>query len=356
MNRIFWGVCLSLLVSLTGCDQLKSTIDKAAAEKPAASPDVTARFCHVARIGNLAEIPDEVWGGSSSDLQAKKDVWKVPAAEIAEIQPAAAQEVDENFLKIVESAAQETTTDEGIKARNKKENELDLAIEMVEEEQRQEEEIQEALQQEEAEGKKAPNQTAKPANLLKTRKETDTKGDEEEILMDSDDLGIEETPEDSAEEDEDTEDADAEEDAETEETEGESAEKADEKTEAEKNSDTALLEAEIDRQAEEFSELLKKIPDEVSEELKKANFRNLSFRMVKIPGSLIFGKTAPEYYVIRTMEYTGSSLSQDFQALAHSPNYSKWMNSLGKYLDIMPLDKNNHEYWAEAPEFWNSEN
>ena len=116
-----------------------------------------------------------------------------------------------------------------------------------------------------------------------------------------------------------------------------------------------------------FSDLTRKKPtisrkapigferEEIREEVRKNNFQNLSFRVVKLPGSLLFGKTASEYYVIRTMEYTGSALSHDYQALHLSSAYMKWMESLEKYLDTMALDENNHEIWVEAPEYWNSE-
>ena len=99
--------------------------------------------------------------------------------------------------------------------------------------------------------------------------------------------------------------------------------------------------------------MLKNTPDEVREELKKANFQNVTYRLVRIPG-VILQEGANECLIVRTMEYTGSNLARDYQMLNLSKTYSSWLMEQEKYLEIMTLDSLHHETWVEMPEFWNS--
>lgn len=427
MSRNIWGLTLALCLCLVGCSENRNVADNADEQ---AAPEVAARFCHIARIGSLAEMPEDVWDDASvaeektavDDKQKKEptapkkkkadgdltSMESLPASLlVASTEPRVAQDVSDDFLKIVEEAAQETTTDNGIRKNAQKQDELDLVVEQVEEERA----LEERARQETVGRVASPK--AKPANLLRS---ADASGEEENGVVDSE-LGveiIEENDEDGADVDladrktdrktdrkaadrKTDESADAEEldadlaesangnsdessdvedlaenaDENREESVDESADEiSDESADENENSNSDLdsgktdrlnaqttlrMEEELERQAEEFLRLVKNVPDDLRKELKERNFRNVSFRIIRIPGSFISGKTISEYYVVRTMDYVGSNLSEDFQRLSHSPEYSRWMNEMGRFLDIITLDKSIHDIWLEAPEFWNSE-
>lgn len=421
MYRILFATLMGVCLGLTGCQELQnSATDEGTAEE---AQEVTARFCHIARIGSLAEMPDDVWDspktdastetnseeaeeetgkdsgkdsgkktktdkkkeagkGRKADLEAKLDtdsednaeevelemndeelgLTSISDLEEATISQAVADEVDADFLAIVESAAAEASTDEGIQASNKKEEELELAIELVHEEQTAETEMQEKMAK--MKDFEDDSEVVSDAKKVKRAKNTDDDSTTMEILEveededdgtdnanDADSVDGEMLVEGGFEDAENLEDAEISEMAESSES-SKTVKKA--KSVTEERQMSAQMEAELERQAEACLELLKNTPKEVREEIKKANFQNVSYRLVKIPGSLIFGKTAPEYYLIRTMEYTGINLAKDYQTLILSPKFSKWIQEQEKYLDIITLDERHHEFWVEVPEFWNS--
>ncbi|MBE6427483.1 MAG: hypothetical protein E7028_02680 [Planctomycetaceae bacterium] len=407
MPRTLLGWTLLLCCCLTGCvenqDNLENTEEQTL-------PEVTARFCHIARIGSLAEMPENVWDAlsvsgkenaepSSKETESSKKSTPEKSSKNSQNEDdlaanhslshgllslsassAVGEEVSDDFLKIVQEAAKETTTDSGIRQSSQKKEELDLVVEMVEEDQEQEEAIRKAAQERE---KSDTPKNSKPANLLRDSDGKKKKNEPENDSM-NEELGIEiieeEELSDEAENFEDTDssttgsdadeseessidsgsnadlsdDSDADADSET--NVGENSAKVDAQKLDQLNAQAVLrMEDELERQAEEFLEILKNVPEEVRKELHEHHFRNLSFRMIRIPGSILSGKTISEYYVIRSMDYVGSNLSEDFQHLAHSPEYTRWMSEMGQFLDIMTLDKSTHDIWLEAPEFWNSE-
>lgn len=377
MSKMFRGIALLVLVMLTGCEELKNLTQKTESETETAPAVVSARICHIARIGSLANLSEDIWDADSgSKTEEAETVMPLSKLMSSEISGHVGQEVDDDFMKIVESAAQEAVAKEGLQGAGaeKAADELDLAVEIVEEEtpnnavsrKKRDENVRaknggrmliESDDAEEETSEKNAPKTADDAGDI----EDAVPAEEEEMMEISVGPAVpeEETEEEPAEDA----DEDAEEDADAlsaSETDMETAGKDTEDPAAEEPAEDRdemeeRLEKEISSQAEEFVELLKKVPEEIREEVRKNNFQNLSFRVVKLPGSLLFGKTASEYYVIRTMEYTGSALSHDYQALHLSSAYMKWMESLEKYLDTMALDENNHEIWVEAPEYWNSE-
>ncbi len=386
MYRILCVALLGMCLGLSGCQELQNSVADEMTEET--SSEVTARFCHIARIGSLMSMPEDVWDTPKSEVnkaegenadtentenqaesdskmeaevdsekdsekdskvrkkkgslkkeknkkvkddidsafddEADEEVDELDMSSIEELQEATisqavAEEVDADFLAIVESAAAEASTDAGIRASNQKEEELNLAIEMVQEDQAAEEESDtDEMEMDDSE------ENSTTMEILEV----------EEDSEESEDANVETTE--VAEESEEV----------------KSVKPA--KTPSEERQMTAQMEEELERQAEACLKLLENTPKEVREEIKKANFQNVSYRLVKIPGSLIFGKTAPEYYLIRTMEYTGSSLTKDYQTLILSKNFSKWIQEQEKYLDIITLDEHHHEFWVEAPEFWNS--
>ena len=356
MRQIFLSISLLLAaVILVGCEENQTeTTDEAPAE-------VTARLCHIARIGNLAEIPDEIWENDqkpeSTELPGGLDFsGKMKEAPVSK---AVGDEVDPDILAIVESTARESSSEEGIKKAKEKEEELDLAIEMVEESQKTESEMEDLFRKN---GRK--NQNSAEDDEGDENEEIDiSMGDENDFL--------------ESENDEETEAADADPDvknpasakkkkktgkkvkAETEEDAENPEEKAEEKTESNAEKPAArksgAIEDEMNRQAEAFLEVLKNTPEEVRDELKKANFQNVTYRLVKIPG-VILQENTEECLIVRTMEYTGTNLARDFQMLNLSKNYSSWLMEQEKYLEIMTLDSLHHETWVEVPEFWSSAN
>jgi len=355
MRQIFLTLSLLLAAALlVGCEETTTeTTEETSAE-------VTARLCHIARIGNLAEIPDELWEdekkSESSELPADLDLsGKMKEAPIAK---AVGEEVDPDILAIVESAAKESTNPAEIKKAKEKKEELDLAIEMVNEKQEMDSEVENSLQKD-----------AKAASQAKENEEEEDEDEEVAIAMD-DEKAVKETEAsetenevNSADESE-TEEETAQESVSEEETEEAPEENATENKDSEKttpetkkttDAKSGEFEEEVERQAEEFLEILKNTPKEVREELKKANFQNVTYRLVKVPTQLL-QEIPEECFIIRTMEYTGSNLSHDFQILNLSPNYSAWLQKQEKYLEIMTLDSLHHETWVEVPEFWNSSN
>lgn len=354
MRQIFLSISLLLAaVILVGCEKKQTeTTDEAPAE-------VTARLCHIARIGNLAEIPDELW-----ENEKKPESTELPEGldfsgkmKEAPISKAVGDEIDPDILAIVESTARESSSEEGIQKAQEKEKELDLAIEMVEESQKTESEVEELFQKNSRKNKKA------------TENDEGDENEEIDISMGNDNDFVEdENAEETKPADEDPDVSDA---AGTKkkkktgkqvkpETE-EEAENQAEKTEEKEASDagkpgivkSGAIEGEVNRQAEAFLEVLKNTPEEVREEMKRANFQNVTYRLVKIPG-VILQENMDECLIVRTMEYTGSNLAHDYQMLNLSKNYSSWLMEQEKYLEIMTLDSLHHETWVEMPEFWNS--
>lgn len=343
-------LCLSfslLLASviLVGCEEKETeTGDEAQAV-------VTARLCHIARIGNLAEFPDELW-----ENDKKTDSTELPEGldfsgkmKDAPISKAVGEEVDPDILAIVESAARESSSDEGIQKAKEKEKELDLAIEMVEEAQKTESEVEDLFK------KKGKNNKESAENDEGDENEevAISMGDEnEEVTLDVKDSGPVKKKSKS--------DKKGKAEVKVEPEEEQDSEIAEEKTELEPDTKktvepkTGAVEEELERQAEEFLKILRNTPEEVREEMKKANFQNVSYRLVKVPG-LIIHENMQECLIIRTMEYTGDNLARDYQMLNLSRNYSSWLMEQEKYLEIMTLDSLHHEAWVEAPEFWNSD-
>ena len=362
MSKVFRGLALLALVMLAGCDELKDLTQNTETETEGAPAVVNARVCHIARIGSLANLSEDI-------------------CHVGE-------NVDDDVLKIVESAVEEAASNGGIQAARTGEeaDDLEFAVEIVDEDaapsarKKREGNVRaqnggrmlvdsdEAENLEDAEEAEEVEDVEEAEYIEDAEDAEDAKGaeDGEEMMEIAVGPAVEEEAED-AEETEELGELDALEETDSEEIAGSEDELGGEmkagvsetdELEPVGNDRDAMeerLEDEVESQAEEFVALLKNVPDEIREEVRKHNFQNLSFRVVKLPGSLIFGKTAPEYYVIRTMEYTGSALSHDYQALHLSPSYMKWQESLEKYLDTMALDENNHEIWVEAPEYWNSE-
>lgn len=380
MHRFLLLAVLGLCVSLAGCQELQNSSEKDAAAGP--SEEVTARFCSMARIGSLAEMPDDIWEVPDAKEQAFLNDSDVPGLMAVSVSKAVAEEVDPDFLAIVQSAANETTTDEAIRSENQKKDGMDLAIEMVDEKPAETAEKDGKAAASEKNGKSGENKksvksgkSAKSAKLANDEAETPDssqeapEGEAEAAAGSDEEMEVihltGEKPE-NAESSEETEVESEDEEPVAEsseetpaETSGESdvtGESAKEKAESEAvNQDFARIEEEVDRQAEAVHDLIKNAPEGVRDEIRKANFRNVSFRIMKLPGSFLYGKTTSDYYVIRSMEYVGSDLSRDVRTLSLSPKYSEWMKDLEKYLDIITLDDFHHEYWVEVPEFWNSE-
>ncbi len=336
MYRILFIALLGICLGVCGCQELRNPATVETMEEE--TPEVVARFCHIARIGSLAEMPEDVCDGPKTNKDGEQEVETLDFSSVKKLQEApisqaVANEVGADILAIVESTAAEISTDKGIRASNRKEEELDLAIEMVQEEQAAEAELQEKMAK-----MKISEEDFDEEKAEETKKEGE-KSTTMEIL--------------EVAEEEDSEKSEG--NTESGEEEGLSFEDAKTvKMSYDERHMTAQMEAELERQAEACLELLKNTPNEVREEIKKANFQNVSYRLVKVPGSLIFGKTAPEYYLIRTMEYTGMNLTKDYQTLILSKNFSSWIQDQERYLDIITLDERHHEFWVEAPEFWNS--
>ncbi|MBE6425726.1 MAG: hypothetical protein E7029_07055 [Planctomycetaceae bacterium] len=398
MSKVFRGLALLALVMLAGCDELKDLTQNTETETEGAPAVVNARVCHIARIGSLANLSEDIWDAAPGTQTGTPETQETldPALPHSTLMSSenfghVGENVDDDVLKIVESAVEEAASNGGIQAAGTGEeaDDLEFAVEIVDEdaapsarkkregnvraqnggrmlvdsdEAENLEDAEEAEEVEDAEG------TEDIEDAEETEDAEDAKGaeDGEEMMEIAVGPAVEEEAED-AEETEELGELDALEETDSEEIAGSEDELGGEmkagvsetdELEPVGNDRDAMeerLEDEVESQAEEFVALLKNVPDEIREEVRKHNFQNLSFRVVKLPGSLIFGKTAPEYYVIRTMEYTGSALSHDYQALHLSPSYMKWQESLEKYLDTMALDENNHEIWVEAPEYWNSE-
>ncbi|MBQ6109090.1 MAG: hypothetical protein IJK97_12835 [Thermoguttaceae bacterium] len=346
MRQIFLNISLLLAaVILVGCEEKQTeTTDEAPAQ-------VTARLCHIARVGNLAEIPDELW-----ENEKKPESAELPEGldfsgkmEEAPVSKAVGDEIDPDILAIVESTARESSSEEGIQKAQEKEKELDLAIEMVEESQKTEAEVEELFKKD----SKKNNGSAE-----------DEEGDENEevdISMGNDDetsLDVKETAPSKkktksgkkTKTEVNTENEEVEEAENLKEETGEKTEPNAEKPAANKS---GVIEEEMNRQAEAFLEVLKNTPEEVREEMKKANFQNVTYRLVKIPG-VILQEGVNECLIVRTMEYTGTNLARDYQMLNLSKTYSSWLMEQEKYLEIMTLDSLHHETWVEVPEFWSS--
>lgn len=345
MRRIFLSISLLLAaVVLVGCEEKQTeTEDEAQVE-------VTARLCHIARVGNLAEIPDELW-----ESEKKPESTELPEGldfsgkmEEVPVSKAVGDEVDPDILAIVESAARESTSEEGIQKAQEKEKELDLAIEMVEESQKTDSEVEEMFQKSGQE----TNDSAENAEGDENEEVAISMGDEQDASgqnVKKNTSGKKKTKTGQKTKNK----TDVEEGTESPE------ENADEKTKADPYAGkqagvkAGAIEEEMERQAEEFLKVLQNTPDEVREELKKANFRNVTYRLVKIPG-VIIQENVKECLIVRTMEYTGTNLARDYQMLNLSKNYSSWLMEQEKYLEIMTLDSLHHETWVEVPEFWNS--
>lgn len=354
MYRFLFIALLGACLSLTGCKELQNPADFET-DSENASREVTARFCHIARIGSLAAMSDDVWDSQKENTQGGSiemsilEPQRVTDFQEAPIATAVGQEVSDDFMAIIQSVAKESATDEGIRATNRDEQELDLAIEMVEEEQLEDAEIA-------AEVAKEARQKASGAKSAKIAEDVEDEEDVEDIdVEDAEEIEVEEATDivNGMEIIEDDDESDAKSDAESD-AESDDEEETPSRAQAEERQATEKLEKELERQAEAYLEVLKNIPEAVLKEIESAGFQNLSYRMVKVPGSLILGKTAPEYYIIRTMEYVGTNRSKDYQILLISRNFSTWMREQEKYLDILTLDEDHHEFWVEAPEFWNS--
>lgn len=382
MRQIFLSISLLAAVILAGCKENQTeTTDEAPAE-------VTARLCHIARIGNLAEIPEELWENDrkpeSTELPEGLDFsGKLQEAPVAK---SVGEEVDPDVLAIVESTARESSTKEGLQKAQEKEDELNLVIEMVEENQKTDSEVEEMFQKkgqkakisaedegdeneevaipmgnededvdgiDEEFGEEDAEQDVKKASSGK--KKTKAGQNRNVKLEEEAEDGIEEGTEEEAEEgtEEDSEE-DSKEDKVAKKPEG-NAEEAKAKAGQEKSAGmkSGVLDEEVERQAEEFLKILKNTPKEVREELKNAHFQNVTYRLVKVPG-VIMQENMRECLIVRTMEYTGTNLARDYQMLNLSKNYSSWLMEQEKYLEIMTLDSLHHETWVEVPEFWNS--
>ncbi len=371
MRQIFLSISLLAAVILVGCEEKKTETSEDA------SAEVTARLCHIARIGNLAEIPEELWENDkkpeSTELPEGLDFsGKMKEAPISK---AVGEDVDPDILAIVESAAKESSSDEGIQKAKEKEKELDLVIEMVEETRKTDSEVEEMFQKKDQADKDSIESDEGDENEeidISMGEENDAALDDADAEIGEDDAvqnvkkassGKKKTQKgqkkkaDSEEETEENEMV-LEEDAGDEEGTESTEEKTEEKSETESDEKPfgikpGAIEDEMERQAEEFLKVLQNTPEEVREELKKANFQNVTYRLVKIPG-VIMQESMKECLIVRTMEYTGTNLARDYQLLNLSKNYSSWIMEQEKYLEIMTLDSLHHETWVEVPEFWST--
>ncbi len=423
MYRIPVLALMCALIFVTGCQKQNENSQKSDSNAPA---EVTKRFCYIARIGSLAEIPNEVWGTTeepetvpepettSKNLKNKGVHSESVTVERPNTSTSVSEELDPEFLAIVESAAKETTTNEGIQAGNQKKDDLDFSIEMVESDDSEtpksvgskegadapnapsapnvpaaadadgEEVVEISMQND---GKTDENTAAKKSRKTKKTGTPDsgssvkTEGETAEAAETATDTATDsaaETASEDAEDAENTQDTetgemtndaasdDAASDDETSDDEmSEVSEGSEENADGTSNGsgtsvgleekmtrDVERLDEELERQAKEYLKIVQDVSDEMSAEIKAAHFQNVSIRVVKLPGSLVLGRTGHEYYVVRTMEYVGSNLSEDFNRLILSPNYVKWIQKQEKYLDLISLDEFNHEYWVEVPEFW----